>query len=234
MKYSTLLFLAVFTSVIACAQEYEEVEFEVKKADKWHNYIYKDSYGTNGSEGDGLLVVGLVRDTLIYNANFGARINNTYYDGRRSLRLIYEMHDDTLYANIYSGNNTPPSRVCMFVKNGVAVNAYPIASKLFPPFQDQLSTVFDAGRAKVTVGDSTYSCYKLVEATPFVEQGFWLHIKGARFFRYRRNMLKLSVQYIRESDFLPIKIAAAASVKEYKLGTTLREDEVTWLLRKND
>ena len=235
MNYTLLLFMSLFVSVIANAQEYAELEFEVKKkADKWHNYIYKGGSGTNGNDGEGLLTVGLVRDTFIYNGDFGVRISNTDYRGVRTLRLSYEIHGDTVYANIYSRNNAPPSRVCVFVKNGVAVNAYPVASKLLPPFQDQLSTVYDGGMAKVTIGDSIYSCYKLVEAIPFVQQGYWLRIKGARLFRYRRNMLKLSVQYIRESDFLPIKIATVAPVKQYKAGAALREDEVTWLLRKND
>ena len=234
MKYSLLLFLSLFLSAFACGQEYEEVEFEVnKKADKWHSYIYTDS-ASPSSSGGLVLVSGLYRDTIVYEAKISAEKKDTFYTGIRTLRLSYEMHDDTLYANIYNGNNAPPSRVRVFVKNGVAVNAYPIASKLFPPFQDQLSTVHDGGMAKVTVGDSIYSCYKLVEATPFVEQGYWLRIKAARLFRYKRNMLRLGVQYIRESDFLPIKIATVAPVKQYKPGAALLEDEVTWQLRKND
>lgn len=234
MKYSLLLFMSLFVFAIACGQQYEEVEFAVKKkADKWHRYIYTDS-ASPGSSGGLVLVAGLYRNTVVYEAKISAERNDTSYTGIRSLKLKYETQGDTIYANIYTGNNVPPSRVCVFVKNGIAVNAYPIASKLFPPFQDQLSTVYDAGRANVTVGDSTYSCYKLVEAIPFVQQGYWLRIKAARFFRYRRNMLRLSVQYIRESDFLPIKIATVAPVKQYKPGTALREDEVTWLLRKND
>lgn len=226
MTYRLLItLLNIILALHANAQD--EVEFSVKKADlpDVHVYNYTDVVAENLYNSFAAISVSQYKRDYTYHSLY--KLQQEKASGERSVQIHYKHSGDTTYAGTINNGNTVYTP--MFVRNNVIAEPYLLFPTLVPfPNKESSKLYYINDTASVKVGDTVFTCIKLVETTPVQRSYFLVHIKRIKLFKKKEKTNAIRVFYLHKENYLPIIIATASDVANYTPQSILNKERVLW------
>jgi hypothetical protein len=235
MKHCALTILALLCTFACTAQQYEEVEFEVKKSEpiiQLKEYYYTVIEQRLRDTSERTMLIRNENDTLFFywirdrihamdtvmNIKLGCLYPSRLGDsiGILMLRMQYAKSGDSTLSIIYTNNGRADTGI-LFSSEMIS-RPIPIFPLIFAQYARKQRVFLIDSNVTVAIGDTSYSCTKLLASS------IHFHKRTITFGKNKRNptyiwighkkMHSVVYYYFRNADMLPIKIETAASVSK--------------------
>lgn len=216
MRQILFFLLSFYIASTAYSQEYEEVEFEVKKKEypttsKSGVYVYRlPNYISEKGKGNAYGTIWLHGDTFIY---YKGNINTQSDTSKPVIKMRYLKHVDTVSVHYITNRE---DTVLPLFNNNVQANVIPVIPWVLwtnDPINAQ-SIYMKAKNVSVVAGDTSYSCIKLLVTAPVLhaepEKVNGEHVPS------KEKWYSVNYYYLRQVDYLLVKVEEAGDVRDIK------------------